>query len=201
VQIDGGIQQFLSITEVQPAPLTHLIDFTGDSTSDFVDLTIATKVQLVSEAPGRPAFALRFATQLPNSSNETGLGVDTINVFATAIVGKTTRSVRVVGNIGVGVLPDPVEGNRQNDVLLYGFSLARAVHEGVEIVGEINGRANFRELVFPGTDSLARMRVGARFTRGPVRFDGAMIIGMTSRDPEFGITGGLTWVFRGFDVP
>ena len=28
-----------------------------------------------------------------------------------------------------------------------------------------------------------------------------VIIGMTSRDPGFGFTAGLTWVFRGFTVP
>jgi len=45
------------------------------------------------------------------------------------------------------------------------------------------------------------MRLGGRITRGPVRVDGGIIIGMTSRDPSFGFTTGLTWVFRGFRVP
>lgn len=204
IQIDGGVRQRLTVTDVEAGPLAYLMDFTGESTSDVPDITIATKVKLVPEGPGRPALALRLATQLPNASNESGLGTDTINVFATALVGKTTRSVRVVGNVGLGVMPDPVQGNRQSDVLVYGLSLARAVHEGVEIVGEINGRANFRNAVedrFPGTETRAQMRVGGRVTRGPVRLDGGVIIGMTSRDPQFGLTAGLTWVFRGFEVP
>jgi hypothetical protein len=202
IQIDGGVQQRLSITSREDAPLASLMDFSGDTTSDFLDITLATKVRLIAEEPGRPGLALRFATELPAASNETGLGVDTINVFMTALVGKTVQSVRVVGNVGVGVMPDPVQGNRQNDVLLYGLSLARAVREGVEIVGEINGRANVRnEDVPPGTDSRAVMRVGGRFTHRTVRVDGGLLIGMTSRDPEFGITAGLTWVFHGFDVP
>jgi hypothetical protein len=44
------------------------------------------------------------------------------------------------------------------------------------------------------------MRVGARFTRGPVRGDGALIIGVTERDPTWGFTGGVTWVFKAFTI-
>ena len=40
-----------------------------------------------------------------------------------------------------------------------------------------------------------------RYTFGTVRVDGGVIIGMTSRDPSIGFTGGFTWVFRGFTVP
>jgi hypothetical protein len=44
------------------------------------------------------------------------------------------------------------------------------------------------------------MRVGSRFTRGPVRLDGALAIGVTDRDPTWGFTTGLTWVFSAFTV-
>ena len=45
------------------------------------------------------------------------------------------------------------------------------------------------------------MRIGARYTRGPVRLDAGVILGMTSRDPAFGITGGFTWVLNAFRIP
>jgi hypothetical protein len=109
----------------------------------------------------------------------------------------------VVGNAGLGILADPVVGNRQNDVLTYGLSVARAIRQGVEVVGEVNGRANTRddEGTPVGTESRANMRAGARFTRGTVRLDAGVIVGMTSRDPSIGFTAGFTWVFRGFTVP
>jgi hypothetical protein len=44
------------------------------------------------------------------------------------------------------------------------------------------------------------MRVGGRFTRGPVRLDGALAIGVTDYDPAWGFTAGVTWVFRAFTV-
>ena len=45
------------------------------------------------------------------------------------------------------------------------------------------------------------VRVGARVTRGPVRLDGALLLGMTERDPSWGFTAGFTWVFKAFTVP
>ena len=114
------------------------------------------------------------------------------------LIGKTVQSVRLVGNAGLGILGEPTNGNSQNDVFTYGVSFARAVREGVEIVGEINGRLDTREGdPPPGTESRGAFRVGGRVTRGTVRVDSAIILGLTSRDTSFGFTAGFTWVFRG----
>ena len=203
LQFDGGFYNRLTVTSRRPAPLSRQLDFTGDRTTDVEDLVIATKLRLVSEAAARPSLSLRLATRLPNASNESGLGLDTTDFLATALVGKTVESVRIVGNAGLGILGDPTRGDRQGDVLLYGFSFARAVQQGVEVVGEINGRFSptEEEDTPPGTDSRAALRLGGRLTRGPVRVDGGIIIGMTSTEPSFGFTAGLTWVFRAFTVP
>lgn len=201
LQIDGGLRNRLSITHQEPAPLSDQLDISGDSTSDVEDLVVATKVRLFSETAGRPAVGVRFATKLPNASNESGLGLDTTDFYVTGLFGKTVQSIRIVGNVGLGILGDPTRGDRQNDVLAYGLSFARAVKQGLEVVGEINGRANTRgDDAPPGTDSRATMRVGSRFTRGTVRIDAAILLGMTSRDPDFGFTAGATWVFHGFDI-
>jgi hypothetical protein len=202
LQIDNGLYNRLTVTEREPAPLSSELTFTGDHTTDIEDITVATKIRLLSEAPGRPAIALRFATRLPNASTESGIGLDTTDFFVSGLLGKTVQSIRVVGNLGIGILTDPTRGFRQNDVITYGVSLARAVQEGVEIVGEVNGRLQTRTHdTPPGTESRSVMRVGGRFTRGTVRLDGALLVGLTSRDPSIGFTAGLTWVFRGFTVP
>src|SRR5688572_32127655 len=49
VQLDGGLYNHLSITERRPAPLSFMFTKPGDTTSDVEDLTVATKVKLVSE--------------------------------------------------------------------------------------------------------------------------------------------------------
>jgi hypothetical protein len=202
LQIDGGLYNRLTVTSREPAPLSSELTFTGERTTDIEDLVIATKIRLVGEAPGRPAFALRLATRLPNASTESGIGLDTTDFFVAALVGKTVESIRIVGNAGLGILTDPTRGFRQNDVLTYGISLARAVQQGVEIVGEVNGRVQTRDNdTPPGTESRSLIRVGGRFTRGTVRLDGGLLVGLTSHDPSVGFTAGLTWVFRGFTVP
>lgn len=204
LQLDGGLYNRLSIahTGVGPAPLADQLNFTGSSTNDVEDIVLATKIRLLGETPSRPAFGLRFATKLPNASNESGLGLDTTDFHVQALVGKTVQSIRVVGNIGLGILGDPTRGDNQNDVLLYGVSVARAVREGIEVVGELNGRATTRGGTAPvGTESRSTMRIGGRLTRGTVRLDAGILLGITSRDPGFGFTAGATWVFKGFTVP
>ena len=202
LQIDGGLYNRLNVTSRQTAPLSSLLDFSGDSTHDVEDITVATKIRLLSETPGRPAFGVRFATRLPNASNESGLGLDTTDFHVSVLFGKTVQSIRFVGNVGLGILGDPVEGNRQNDVLTYGASVARAVRQGLEVVGEVNGRLDTRAGDPPvGTESRGAIRVGGRYTKSTVRLDAGLIIGLTSSDPSLGFTLGATWVFKGFTIP
>jgi hypothetical protein len=201
LQLDGGPYNKLSITNRLQAPLSGAVTATGDSTHDVEDLVVATKIRLVAETPSHPAFGLRFATRLPNASQESGIGLNTTDFHAQLLVGKTVQSVRIVGNIGLGILADPTNATNQNDVLDYGASLARAVREGVEVVGEVNGRWSTRSgTPPPGTESRAAIRIGGRLTRGTVRLDAGIILGMTSYDPSFGFTVGATYVFKAFTV-
>lgn len=203
VQLDGGLRNILSITSRNPnAPLAGMLDVDGDTTSDFEDVRIGTKVRFVSETASRPSFAVRFATKLPNAGNESGLGLDTTDFHFGIATAKTVQSIRFVGNFGFAILADPQRGDRQNDVIEYGASIARAVRPGVEVVGEINGRINTRSgTPIAGTETRSLVRLGARATRGAVRFDGGIMIGVTEYDPSWGFTTGVTWVFRGFNVP
>jgi hypothetical protein len=201
LQLDGGPYNKLSITDRLQAPLSSVVTATGDTTHDVEDIVLATKIRIAGETPSHPAFGVRFATRLPNASQESGIGLNTTDFHAQFLVGKTVQSVRIVGNVGLGILSDPTDATNQNDVLDYGVSLARAVKEGVEVVGEINGRWSTRGGTPPvGTESRAALRIGGRLTRGTVRLDAGVILGMTSYDPSFGFTVGATYVFKAFTV-
>jgi hypothetical protein len=201
LQIDGALYQRLQIKERFDAPLAALLDVTGDQTSGIDDFTVATKIRLMGEGVGRPALGIRLATKLPNASNENGLGRDTTDFYASLLLAKTIQSMRVVGNAGVGIMGDATDGSRQNDVLTYGLSLARALTQGSEVVGEINGRMHVSDSdPAPGTASSAIARGGLRFTKGPVRIDGGVLLGILDEDPKFGVTAGLTWVFNAFTI-
>jgi len=202
VQFDQISFSRLSITSRRPAPLSNLVTATGSSTTDAEDVIVGTKIRIAGETSARPAFGFRFATKLPNAGNESGLGLDTTDFFATVLAGKTTQSVRIVGNVGLGILADPTNGNRQNDVLLYGVSFARAITNAAEVVGEVTGRANTRGGgPLPGTESRSAVRMGLRYTYGGLRGDAALLLGATNNDPGVGFTAGFTYVFNAFQVP
>jgi hypothetical protein len=203
IQLKGGVHDFLSITNRATAPLSYMLTVpeTQTSTGDFPDGVIGAKIKFSPETATRPAMSVKFSTRLPNEGNESGLGLDTFDFNFNLLVAKTIQSSRVAGNFGFGILADPVRGDSQNDVLNYGISFAQATAAGVEIVGEFAGRLNTRSGTPPvGTESRGAMRVGARLTRGPVRFDAAFMAGLTEIDPTWGFTAGMTWVFKAFDV-
>src|SRR5262249_29735656 len=85
LQIDGGFYQRLTITDRSPAPLSSELTVVGGSTHDVMDTIVATKIRIIPEAESRPAIGIRFATKLPNASNEAGLGLDTTDFFATLL--------------------------------------------------------------------------------------------------------------------
>ena len=202
LQIDGGLYNRLSISQRTSAPLSSLVTASGDTTSDIDDIVIGTKIRFLNENANRPAFAVRFATKLPNASNESGLGMDTTDFFFSLLGAKTVQSIRLVGNVGLGILADPTVGHRQNDVLTYGFSIARALTDRAEVVAEVNGRASMRSGdPFPGTESRGIVTVGTRYTPGSIRFDGGLFFGLTSIDPTIGFAGGITYVFNAFSLP
>ena len=203
IQIDGGFYNHLAIkSRNNAAPLAPALTVVGNNTHDVEDIVIGTKIRLISEGAGRPALGIRFVTKLPNASNESGLGTDTTDFLASTLVAKTVQSVRVVGNFGVGILADPTRGDRQNDVLTYGLSFARAVTQRAEFVGEVNGRRSTRSGdPFPGTESRGLLKFGTRYTVGSFRLDGALFVGLTSIDPMLGFTTGFTYVFNAFTLP
>jgi hypothetical protein len=201
-QIDGDFYSRLNISRRNPlAPFAAAVA-DGDSSRGVDDAVIATKIRLLSETTGRPAIGIRFATKLPNASNGSGLDLNTTDFFISILGGKTVQSVRVVGNIGVGILGDPTDGARQNDDLTYGLSFARAVTQQVEMVSELNGRVSTRSgTAFPGTESRGMLKLGGRFTAGMLRLDAGVFFGLTTVDPTIGFTTGLTLVFNAFRVP
>jgi len=203
LQIDGGLYDRLTITKRDTAPLSSLLTVTGTQTRDVSDIVVATKVRIVGEGASHPSMAIRFATKLPNAGNESGLGLDTTDFFATLLTAKNVQSLRVVGNVGFAILGDPTSGNRQNDVLTYGLSMARAMTEKAEVVAEVNGRWSTRSgVAFPGTESRSTLRVGGRFTpTSSFRLDAGMMIGLTNEGPTVGATAGVTYVFNAFQMP
>jgi hypothetical protein len=70
------------------------------------------------------------------------------------------------------------------------------------VVGELNGRISTRAGgAFPSTESRGTFRLGGRYTRGALRLDAGLSVGLTSLDPTIGFTTGFTYVVNAFTLP
>lgn len=193
LQLDGGYQ-WLGIDRRDLAPLDDRVA-PGDSTSDVIDLVVGTKIRLLTEGQRRPAIGLRLATELPNASNESGLGLDTLNFSASLLLGKTRGSTRVAANAGVVLLSDVLQGSLQQDAFVGGISVTRALSPTLDLAGEFAGRkVLFADVPPIGAEPRAQLRGALRYTRGAWRADGGLIVGATRQDPDVGLTFGVTWV-------
>lgn len=195
IQIDGGLLQRLHVDKRQAATLAYSLDFAGDRSSTLEDFTVATKIRIASESETRPAFGVRFGTKLPTARHETGLGLGTTDFFAALLIGKTVQSVRTVGNVSFLVMGNPQGAQESVHGLGFGISIARALTNAFEVVGEVNGRMKpWGDAVPAGLDDRGTLRLAGRYTHGLLRLDVGMLVGITERDPVFGISAGATYV-------
>jgi len=192
VQASAGYQ-WLSIDRRGPAPLDFRVR-PGGSTSDHIDATLAMKMRVLPEGDTRPAVGLRFLVQLPTASNESGLGLDTLNFDAVILAGKTVKSFRIVGNAGLGIAGDVLQGSTQQDFFIGGVSVARPLSPSVDLLGEFAGRAVlFTETAPIGAEPRGQVRAAVRYTHRAWRVDGGVLFGTTRQGPDFGLIVGLTW--------
>jgi hypothetical protein len=76
-QISGVLQDVLSISSRTEPVVPPTIS--GDSTNAFGNLVLGTKLKFVSEKGNRPAIAFKFAVELPNTNQATGLGKQSVD--------------------------------------------------------------------------------------------------------------------------
>lgn len=200
LQIEGTLQNFLAInSRTIPSPIP--LNVTGNSTSDFDDISISAKIKLLNERKNLPAVGLKFGFQLPNTDQAQGIGTNQINIFSKIIVqkkfgkkaGESPRA-NIYGNIGLGIMNAPLANFTQNDVLLYGLAGIFRFNKRINIVSEVNGRISTRAGDAPlGTESIGQFRVGTQIKASGLRFDTAAIFGLTRFSPRTGVTFGVTY--------
>ncbi|MEW5978188.1 MAG: hypothetical protein AB1898_20520 [Acidobacteriota bacterium] len=201
-QIQGTAHHFLSINQVVSAPVEPILNSAGTATRDFGDLLFSTKMLLIPEGKRRPAIAFRPSVQLPNASTARGLGLNSTQFFGTMLVGKHFGKLNLFGNVGLGILANPVQAGVQNDVLVYGIAGIYPLSEKVSLAAEIFGRQNTRGESAPvGTESLSQLRLGLQISSGGFRWDLAGIAGLTEKSPHSGITFGVSKEFPALRIP
>ncbi len=200
VETGGVIQNYLSINrQYRPSAIPLQLSQAPMSTRDTGDFYLATKIKIRSETRRAPSVGFRFGAELPNSNQSRGIGLNQTNFFATALAAKSFGRVRVISNLGLGILSSPIDasGNispfTQNDVLLYGLAASYRFNERLILVGEVNGRHSTRKNAPLGTESDAAARIGARIRAGGLIWDLAGIKGLYSNSERSGITFGVSY--------
>ena len=193
VQMLGTVRQFLNINERFDAPGSGDLNVSGNSTSDFGNLNLATKVKLISGQQGRLVIASRFGVELPNTSNQKGLGTDETNFFTQLLVEKRLKRVDLIGNVGLAILGDPEDAGAQDDLLTYGFAVVAEATPRLNLLVEINGRTGPSGI---GTEEQSRIRAGIQFEAGGLVWDLAGFWGLEDTDPNTGIIVGLSKTFK-----
>jgi len=200
LQIEGTIQNFLAInSQLTPSPIP--LNISGNSTNDFDDFTVSTKIKLLSEKAGRPGVGLKFGFQMPNTDQARGIGTNQINIFTKFLVQKKfgQRSGRspianIFGNIGLAIMTAPINQFAQNDMLIYGVAGIFRINNRINIAGEVNGRVNTRSGAAPiGTESISQFRIGSQIRASGLRFDTAAVFGLTKYSPRTGVIFGVTY--------
>jgi len=196
-QIEGVAQNFLSINSRGPSAIPLSLAPGVNSTNDFGDFTLWTKIKLRNESANLPSVGFRVGVGLPNSSQGRGIGLNQTNAYGQLLFGKKfghNARVNTFGNIGIGILTAPTELFSQNDVVMYGLAGIVRINKQFSVAGEVNGRVNTRPGSGPlGTESQGEARLGMQVRASGLRFDFAGIKGLTSFSPRSGITVGVTY--------
>jgi hypothetical protein len=199
LQIEGSLQNFLAINSAGVSAIP--LNVNGNSTSDFDDFVISTKIKLKNETSVLPAVGLKIGFQMPNTDQAKGIGTNQINIFSKFLFQKRFGKkagkaplANIYGNLGLEIMTAPIERFTQNDVVLYGLAGIFRVNDNINIASEVNGRMNTRSGDAPlGTESISQFRIGTQIKASGLRFDSAAVFGLTRFSPRTGITFGVTY--------
>jgi len=193
IQVLGTIQDILSIENRFDAPNTPNLNFSGNSTSDFGDFTMATKVLLKKEQNRWPAISTRFGFQMPNASNQNGLGNDETNFFSSLLLQKRFGNFQLFTELGVAILGDPVSPGAQDDLFTYGLALMHPLNDQINLVVDTYGRVGAGGI---GTEEQSLLRLGTQVKAAGLYWDVALFLGFRHTDPSSGLVMGVSKEFR-----
>ena len=112
---------------------------------------------MISEYHFFSTVSIRFGVQLPNASNESGLGVDEFDSYSSFLLEKHIGGIRCVVNTGLGILGNPARLSDQHDTFIYGFGSYVPLGDKLDLILETAGRTGHQG---PGVYRLANADAG-----------------------------------------
>jgi hypothetical protein len=158
LQFDGTLLDILRV-KTRNAAFNSAIATTNSVTGDIGDFTLWTKFRLISEYRFFSSVSIRFGVQLPNASNESGLGIDEFDFYSSFLFEKHYAGIRWVVNTGLGILGDPATLSEQHDTFIFAFGSYIPVGERSTLVLETAGRTGHHGI---GVYRLTNVKAGAQ---------------------------------------
>ncbi len=189
IHLFGSAQDVLWIDDRFDAPYSSKLDFTGNRTNDVGDFGFAAKVRFLEAKDHRPGLGFRLGFQLPNASNESGLGIDETNAFGSFLLEERLGRVRLIGNIGVAILGDPISPATQDDLVTYGFAAIYPLNSTADLFFDLNGRSGHGSV---GTEDQTELRAGTQVRAFGLVWDVGAFAGLQDTDPDAGLVFGVS---------
>ena len=160
----GTAQRFFRETAQFAAPYPDVEPTSDGRRHDSGDYRVSTMVRLT---PTRWPVdgAVRFGTRLPTTDNSTGLDRDALDFFATIGATRSSGSLSLSAEAGVGIHSTREQRFEQDDLFLYGARIEYRVGPFIPsaaAVGQMHGTAHSE---IRGVEDLGEMRFGLRAGR------------------------------------
>ncbi len=191
LQTEGTLLDLLKVTKRDSAFNSALAP-QSDLTGDIGDFFIWTKFKLLSEYRSGVGISMRFGVQLPNASNESGLGVDEMNFFSSILLQKHLGGVLTV-NAGLGILTDPTLPGEQHDVFMYGAEYSLPVGAQSFVFAQLGGRKGHWGT---GVPHLEFLKAGVLYVAGNLTFRGTAVANTAPADHSSGIETSISYHFQ-----
>jgi hypothetical protein len=195
LQTDGTLLDILQVTKRDSA-FNSVRTTQRNPTSDVGDFSVWTKFGVFNESSSGITLSVRFGVQLPNASNESGLGIDEMNFFSSLLFEKHAAGTWTF-NIGLGILGDPTHFSSQHDVCIYALGYSMPVNESTLLLVQTAGRIGHDGI---GMRRLANGKLGVEKSFGNV---GIKLLGVTNFSPADNAKGAelsFSYLFQTFEM-
>ncbi len=195
LQTDGTLLNLLDIKERKPA-FNSSVATTNNPTGDIGDFSLWTKFGILPEYKTGIGFSIKFGIQLPNASNESGLGIDEMNFFSSFLIEKHFAGLWTA-NVGLGILSDPTKTGAQHDVCMYGFAYTFPIASSTFLTIQRTGRTGHSGV---GVNGLRNWKMGAEQSFGDLSFRLIGIKNFSIDDKATGIELTLIYLFHIMEI-
>ncbi|MBI4547022.1 MAG: transporter [Ignavibacteriae bacterium] len=118
----------------------------GEEGSDWGDLMIASKINLITEREITPSIGIRSAVKLPNTSYlPYRLGSDQTDYYLHLLISKMIQNVNLSLNVGLGILGNPGAAGSQDDSYIYSAAATVPIGDRFQSFAEVFGFTGYFE--------------------------------------------------------